>query len=319
MKRICKDCGTEFELSESEIGFYKSKGYDLPKRCKSCRDMKNGKITSSAMGSRTTSNNSHSASGTGHGTVIGYSGASSSGNGSKNSKMIIAIIAAIVIVAVIGIVATVKSLNKGDGDKYVADTSIQNYVPDVVTDLTNTDLNNAGSEETADLQNVEDVDTDSQDDAEDDALADDTENADAGTDSEEGNTSSQNTTTVSDNTSTAAAETIPAETTPAETAPLETPAETAPTTVNYYFRNSSLLNQHYEKHGIEMGFDSAESYQAAASAVINNPAALYKTEAEDGDGVYYVEATNEFVILSTDGYIRTYFLPSGGKAYFDRQ
>ena len=87
----------------------------------------------------------------------------------------------------------------------------------------------------------------------------------------------------------------------------------------YVFRNQRLLNEHYEKHGIEMGFTSAEAYQAAASAVITNPNSLFKIEAEDGDGVYYLEATNEFVVLSTDGYIRTYFLPSSGKAYFDRQ
>ena len=89
--------------------------------------------------------------------------------------------------------------------------------------------------------------------------------------------------------------------------------------VNYTFRNSRLLNEHYEKHGIEMGFASAAEYEAAASAVINNPAALSKTEKEDGDYVYYVEATNEFVILSLDGYIRTYFYPSAGKAYYDRK
>ncbi|MCR4617353.1 MAG: hypothetical protein K5669_04090 [Lachnospiraceae bacterium] len=87
----------------------------------------------------------------------------------------------------------------------------------------------------------------------------------------------------------------------------------------YYFRNSKLLKQHYEKHGIEMGFDSEEAYEKAASDVINNPDALHKVEAEDGDDVYYVEDTNEFVVLSTDGYIRTYFNPNGGKAYFDRQ
>ena len=40
---------------------------------------------------------------------------------------------------------------------------------------------------------------------------------------------------------------------------------------------------------------------------------------ERGDDVYYLEETNEFVVVSTDGYIRTYFLPDGGKAYFDRQ
>lgn len=87
----------------------------------------------------------------------------------------------------------------------------------------------------------------------------------------------------------------------------------------YHFRNANLLNDHFVKHGVEMGFATAEAYEAAASAVITNPNSLYKIEAEDGDGVYYLEATNEFVILSTDGYIRTYFLPSGGKAYFDRQ
>ena len=38
MKRICKQCGKEFELSESEIGFYKGRGLELPKRCKACRE-----------------------------------------------------------------------------------------------------------------------------------------------------------------------------------------------------------------------------------------------------------------------------------------
>ena len=90
-------------------------------------------------------------------------------------------------------------------------------------------------------------------------------------------------------------------------------------TVTYSFRNQDYLDQHFEKHGKEMGFATPEEYEAAASAVINNPDALYKTEAEDGDGVYYIESTNEFVVLSTDGYIRTYFNPSDGKAYFDRQ
>lgn len=85
------------------------------------------------------------------------------------------------------------------------------------------------------------------------------------------------------------------------------------------FRNETLLNQHYEKHGIDMGFLSAEEYEYAAMLVVNNPEALHKTEAEDGDDVYYVEATNEFVIVSTDGYIRTYFLPDRGIDYYNRQ
>lgn len=93
--------------------------------------------------------------------------------------------------------------------------------------------------------------------------------------------------------------------------------------VEYHFRTQKQLDQHFEKHGGEFkddfGYKTAEEYEKGASDVINDPSALYKTESEDGDGVYYLEATNEFVILSTDGYIRTYFRPNGGKKYFDRQ
>lgn len=135
-------------------------------------------------------------------------------------------------------------------------------------------------------------------------------------------TAAQSTAEMSEETSeeTAAAQsTSPPETTAAETA--EQPAFSEPETqyTEYKFRSKKLLTQHFEKHGIEMGFENAEDYETAASDVINSPEALFKTEAEDGDGVYYIEDTNEFVILSTDGYIRTYFEPSGGKAYFDRQ
>lgn len=93
--------------------------------------------------------------------------------------------------------------------------------------------------------------------------------------------------------------------------------------VEYKFRNKKYLSEHFSKHGGEFtkdfGYKTAAEYEKGASNVINNPDALFKYEAEDGDGVYYLEATNEFVILSKDGYIRTYFRPSKGKEYFDRQ
>ena len=87
----------------------------------------------------------------------------------------------------------------------------------------------------------------------------------------------------------------------------------------YHFKNRGKLSDHYEKHGIEMGFDSAEAYEKAASDVVNNPSALHKKEAEDGDDVYYVEATNEFVVVSPQGYLRTYFLPNRGIDYYNSQ
>lgn len=95
-------------------------------------------------------------------------------------------------------------------------------------------------------------------------------------------------------------------------APLQTPR---PIT----FRNESLLREHFDKHGKEMGFTDAKAYEQAAAAVVTNPLSLHKVEAEDNDDVYYLESTNEFVIVSTDGYIRTYFKPDKGKVYFDQQ
>lgn len=85
------------------------------------------------------------------------------------------------------------------------------------------------------------------------------------------------------------------------------------------FRNRKLLMQHYEKHGRDMGFSSASEYEKAAAAAAANPNALHKIESDDGDDVYYVEATNEFVVVSTDGNIRTYFLPDSGIKYFNKQ
>lgn len=66
-----------------------------------------------------------------------------------------------------------------------------------------------------------------------------------------------------------------------------------------------------------MGYDSAEDYQAGANAVISNPNVLHKTQAEDGDDVYFLKKTGEFVVVSQQGYIRTYFIAD--EDYYDRQ
>ena len=88
-------------------------------------------------------------------------------------------------------------------------------------------------------------------------------------------------------------------------------------TKRYYFRNHKLLSQHYIKHGKSMGFSSEEAYEKAASDVITNKNALHKNEKEDNDDVYYIPETREFVVLSTDGYIRTYYYAD--RDYFERQ
>ena len=96
--------------------------------------------------------------------------------------------------------------------------------------------------------------------------------------------------------------------------------EELPTTAsNLQFRKKKYLDEHYEKHGVEMGFASAEEYLVSANKVLDNPNVLHKKEKEDDDEVYYLEETNEFVVVSDDGYIRTYFYPSAGIDYYNRQ
>ena len=34
---ICKDCGVTFDITPGEQTFYVDRGWDLPKRCKCCR------------------------------------------------------------------------------------------------------------------------------------------------------------------------------------------------------------------------------------------------------------------------------------------
>ena len=99
----------------------------------------------------------------------------------------------------------------------------------------------------------------------------------------------------------------------------EKETETTGIEILYQFRKHSYLQQHFEKHGGEFTYASEEEYLAGANRVIQDPNALHKIESEDGDDVYYLEESNEFVILSKDGYIRTYFKPSDGIRYYNRQ
>lgn len=148
--------------------------------------------------------------------------------------------------------------------------------------------------------------------------------------SDENESSNDNDISVSDTTTTTPTTTEPVVTTEPTTEATTTTTEatteaTTTTTIIeeveqlYYFRNQTLLDQHYEKHGIEMGFDSAKAYETAASMVAQSEEALHKTEEEDGDDVYYIEKTNEFVVVSGDGFLRTYFLPTDGIDYYNRQ
>ncbi|MDD5935124.1 MAG: zinc-ribbon domain containing protein [Clostridiales bacterium] len=90
-------------------------------------------------------------------------------------------------------------------------------------------------------------------------------------------------------------------------------------TESYTFKSEELFTEHFNKHASEFPYDSKEEYLAGANAVICHKDALHKTEAEDGDDIYYLEKTNEIVFVSSEHFIRTYFKPDSGKSYFDKQ
>lgn len=98
-------------------------------------------------------------------------------------------------------------------------------------------------------------------------------------------------------------------------------SETEKAVQKYYFRSEKLFDSHYEKHGAEFGDITQDEYLDLANELINAEGEniLHKTEKDDGDFLYYDTETNEFLVLSMDGYIRTFFKPSAGLDYWERQ
>lgn len=87
---------------------------------------------------------------------------------------------------------------------------------------------------------------------------------------------------------------------------------------NYGFRTREQLDSHFEKHGSEFGGISREEYLRLANQLISDPNALQKTD-PDGDRLFYSEERNEFAVLTSDGFIRTFFRPEDGVDYWNRQ
>lgn len=283
MKRTCVQCGKEFELTNSEVDFYKKKNLNLPKRCQACREKNKQQNSKTQMRQPSSAAGSSPA-----------SGSPSPGSG----KGIMAAVAGIMLLLVVffflkqtGILSDVK-------DNPSAVTGIQTAGP---------------TPEAAVTSPPEEMTTPSSELAAGDVQ---TEQPSASPEAAVTNPPEEVTTPSPEPTAEAQPEETPVSEPAGDTQPAESPA--SDDTV-YTFRSEKLLLDHYKKHGIDMGFDSAEAYAAAANEVIHNPDALHKLEAEDGDDIYYLEETNEFVVVSTDGYIRTYFNPDKGIDYYNRQ
>lgn len=239
MKKICKNCGKEFEIASGEIQFYKSKNLELPKRCKECRDKnkKNHAPHSQAKSGKAQSARVNAYQNT-KATDSAQPAKQMSGNpkydvpksdASKNSRNIKTRLSAAI--------AAIFILLAGLFGGRFLDLDNNNNAPNANVSK----QQNAGS----DHANEPDI--------------------------------------------------------------------------SYTFRNDDYLEQHFEKHKEDFDYRTKEEYLSGANRVIASKDALHNIEKEDGDDVYYLEATNEFVIVSTDGYIRTYFKPNDGIAYFHRQ
>ena len=96
--------------------------------------------------------------------------------------------------------------------------------------------------------------------------------------------------------------------------------ESQQTELLYSFRTQELYDSHYVKHGHEFGDITQEEYLQKANELIASVAdTILKKYEDDGDLMYFNTATDEFLVLSPDGYIRTYFIPDDGIEYWERQ
>lgn len=89
------------------------------------------------------------------------------------------------------------------------------------------------------------------------------------------------------------------------------------------FRNKDRFEEHYQKHVInqaEFGDITKEEYLALAQELVDTPGSQVLTKNnDDGDTLFYDPDTNSFAVVSGDGYLRTFFKPSAGQKYFDKQ
>jgi hypothetical protein len=111
-------------------------------------------------------------------------------------------------------------------------------------------------------------------------------------------------------------------------APVQRPAaqvrSTEPFTVlrsDVGFRSERLLEEHYRKHGRELGAHSEAEYLRMAQALRDRPAGGPILEEERSDGVLcrFDRSTGLFLAYEPDGVIKTCFKPNDGESYLHRQ
>lgn len=85
--------------------------------------------------------------------------------------------------------------------------------------------------------------------------------------------------------------------------------------------NKSTLDYHFVKHGKTMGFESKNSYVSHAIKFANTVDRANNVSFLDNkNSTYkYNKKTNEFAIVTKNGYVVTYFKPKDGYQYYLKQ
>ena len=88
---------------------------------------------------------------------------------------------------------------------------------------------------------------------------------------------------------------------------------------NHYWGNPKELARHYAEHGEGVGATSKEEYADMAHELYLNKEQYQVKVDREGITRVYDAARNLFGAYNPDGTTKTYFAPTGGQAYFDKQ
>lgn len=86
--------------------------------------------------------------------------------------------------------------------------------------------------------------------------------------------------------------------------------------------NKYSANKHYNEHAKDMGLETKEAYIAHAlkfANTVDKVNCVSFVHAKTESTYKYNKVTNEFAIITKDGYIVTYYKPSGGYKYYKSQ
>lgn len=94
------------------------------------------------------------------------------------------------------------------------------------------------------------------------------------------------------------------------------------TTSGLNFANADRLHEHWLKHRgeFEPGLTEQQYLEKARAFFADTSPKKQRKDRSNGDKLHYLPPpTNEFGVLSQDDVIRTYFRPSSGERYWERQ